>query len=112
MGYTEIDVVVAGALDESIVIYDESDPEGRNVETELHRIEREARQHVGPDGLTEVYLIRHEHPMLTTDDECSCVQYLTDHHPYLTVDPEQPECRCSYPSGPHLLHCPRVGMDR
>jgi hypothetical protein len=82
IGYSDVDVVVEGALDEMRVFIDYDDGTSReyggnttfNAWLEVLKRDLQAAELVA-----EVYVLRHEHEM--SELECSCVQYLTDHTP-------------------------------
>ena len=71
--YTEVSVVVDGALEEEQTFHDYL-----LLNEYVATIEDDAKSH---GYLTQVYIIEHEHADLEGDEECVCVQYLTDHHP-------------------------------
>jgi hypothetical protein len=76
MAYSEISVVVDGALEEEQTFTDYL------LEAEyLDRIEEEATDHGYP---TEVFRLYHEHN--PSDEDCGCIQYVQDHHPYASYN--------------------------
>lgn len=77
MAYADLDVIVDGALEESVTFHDET-----VMREYISEIEEEAKDHGYP---TEVFVVFHEHE---DNIECECVQYLTDHHPYVTFNVE------------------------
>lgn len=81
-GYTEVTVIVDGALEES-ENFGGGKAEAARFDAFLARVEAEAEA----DGLlTEVYTL--DHPHAEDAEECACAQYATDHHPAWTFNAE------------------------
>ena len=79
MAYAQVDVIVEGALDESVFLNSDS-----AIDTFVSKVERDAEA----DGLaTEVYVLWHQHDE-AIDCEGNCVQYLTDHRPTYSFNTE------------------------
>ena len=77
-GYTEVTVVVDGALDDWCTFTNED-----TMLQYISEVEAAAKE----DGLpTQVHTLFHEHDEITAEeadagDECSCIQYLQSHLP-------------------------------
>jgi hypothetical protein len=70
MTYTQVDVIVEGALDSSEVYFNDE-----SLTYALQQLKTEAEN---LHFVAEVYTLFHDHSI---DVECECVQYVTDHHP-------------------------------
>lgn len=80
MGYTEITVIVGGAVDEDRVFTTE---ETQDMDAYLARIKCEDFS----GELAEIFRLYHSHEQ----GECECAQYVTDHAPWWTNrSPEWP----------------------
>jgi hypothetical protein len=73
--YTEVSLIVDGALAEEETFYDGDELEMEKFVEGIIALGKIVKNHV------EIFTIRHEHPELVDDEACSCVQYLQDHRP-------------------------------
>lgn len=73
MGYTDISVIWAGALDTAEAF---SDEQGADMDALIASVKNEAGN---TDESVQIYALYHDHDISTAD--CVCVQYLTDHSP-------------------------------
>lgn len=76
MGFTEVSVIWAGALDESATF---GDNETDAMETFVAGVQRDASE---TTDAVEIYALRHDHA--SDVDDCACMQYVTDHSPLWT----------------------------
>lgn len=78
MSYTELQVVVDGSVDhwDSYTSKGALDAKVQEYVTSPH-----------PYGLTEIYLMHHDHPM--QDEECACIQYKQSSKPDIVIDNRQ-----------------------
>lgn len=81
MAYTEITVLVGGAVEQSETFNYDDIFEVVKLYGFIADTQKEAVEH--PE-LIELYELRHDHDELGQDEECTCVQYLTDHKPFWT----------------------------
>ena len=79
--YSDVTVIVNGALDQEHRFYDPSDCDVFFDET-VTELEKLHSKNEIDDG--QIYIIEHNH----MPRDCSCVQYLTDHHPDFTTTEE------------------------
>jgi len=77
--FIELDVIVDGALEETVTFTDDT-----AMRDFIATVEDEARDHGYP---VDVYVQYHDHePFDDGDDEDVCGQYETDHHPYVSFN--------------------------
>lgn len=81
MAYTEITVLVGGAVEQSETFNYDDIFEVVKLYGFIADTQKEAEDH--PE-LIELYELWHDHDELGQDEECVCVQYLTDHKPFWT----------------------------
>lgn len=79
MAYTEITVIVGGAVDQTETFDYDDIFEVVKLYGFIADTQREAAEH--PE-LIELYELKHDHDKDV--EECMCIQYVTDHKPFWT----------------------------
>lgn len=77
MPYTEVTVIVNGAVDQA-----ETCQNPRSVARICNEVASWAHDH--PDLPVQIFLLHHEHALST--EECSCIQYLSDYGPTMSFN--------------------------